>query len=265
MKVVILNSTHRKQHFGCRLVTSAYEQLCEARDIEIIARVAKRQLYDMAALDKADLVIVNAEGSIHHGKNELLLRAARRWPCVLINGSMEELSEGSNAELANFKLITVRESLTASCLHYEHGTYSEVVPDVIFAHAPELRKIDRTCAVGRFVSDSSSKTGPEHAPRVRQTNYVQELALSNDALLGRFHAICCAAMMRVPFVAWRANTWKNTGLMMDMQNGLNYRPEYDAAKNLIESYGIEPNEMIDVYVDDAHRKVNELFDRIAEL
>lgn len=264
MKAVILNSTHKKPHFGCKLVTSAYEELCEARDIEILARIEKRHSPDLSICDKADIVIINAEGSIHHGKNEFFLDYAKRWPCVLINGSMEELSEGANP--GGFKLVTVRESLTQSYLSDEFGIACELVPDVVFHHLPELRKVDRTCAVDRFVSDSSSKTGPDRALLVRNPQYLMELALSEEALLGRFHAICVAAMMRIPFVAWRANTWKNAGIMRDMGLGFNYRPDYEAARDSIDTYGVRiwPEET-DVYVEDAHRKVNDLFDRIAQL
>jgi hypothetical protein len=89
--------------------------------------------------------------------------------------------------------------------------------------------------------------------------------LSKDALLGRFHAICCAAMMRIPFVAWRANTWKNAGLMQDMDMSYKYRPEYEDAKALIDVIGPGYSIGVDLYVEDAHRKVNALFDRIAQL
>ncbi len=262
MKVVIVNSTHRKPHFGCKLVTSAYTELCEARDIEILHRVPKRGEWQL--MDEADLIIVNAEGSIHHGKNEnLLSRISSEYPAVLINGSMEELSTGASFD--DFKLVTVRESMTQSYLSDEFGIACEVVPDVIFHHLPMFRSVDRTSVIDRFVSDSSSKTGSRVATLASSPQFLTYLARADEALLGRFHAICAAAMMRVPFVAWRANTWKNAGIMRDMGLSHEYRPEYEVAKMLIDHLGTLHQGCVDIYVEDARCDVNALFDRIAEL
>jgi hypothetical protein len=137
MKAVILNSTGHRPHFGCKLVWSAYQRLLEERDIELIGYWPKRTKlgHIRRTCDKADIVILNAEGSIHHGNNEDLLRIAERYPSVLINGSMQELSNDAASYLRQFKMLHVREGLTQEYLYNHHGVQAQVTPDVIFYHA----------------------------------------------------------------------------------------------------------------------------------
>lgn len=263
MKVVILNSTHMKQHFGCKIVTQAFETRLAERDVEIIGRYGKRsKTWDMRVLDKADLVIVNAEGSIHHGKNEHLLRVGFEYPAVLVNGSMQALTEDATVELAEFHFVTVREYMTRNYLAAEFGCMSKVVPDVIFTFAENMEPLDRTLAVGQFVSDSSNKDGPDFAPKIGDKDYLTMLALSETACLGRFHAICAAAIMGIPFTAWPANTWKNESIMADMGNFRNYYLTYD---NAVMADIYDNRLQVAEYVEQATKDVDALFDRIANL
>lgn len=270
MKVVIVNAGHNPLHFGCKLTLKAYDNLLAERDIELIGHIPRRVKGDLSGLsdehqrlaDKADLVIVNAEGSIHHGKNEALLKLGYKYPAVLINGSMQAFGTDVTDDLAEFKIVTVRESSTAAYLAAEFGHRVELVADVIFSFAEGFEKVDRELAIGMFITDSSNRDGPDFAPKVRDLDYLTMLGLSSSACVGRFHALCVSAMLGLPFSAWSANTWKNQGIMVDMQVQHNYYATYrDAVLHVPK----EPSATVAAYVDSAEIRVNELFDRIAEL
>lgn len=81
-------------------------------------------------LAEVDLVVVNGEGSIHHGRCNHLLEIATRFPAVLVNAVYQ--SNPRNDALGQFLYRSTRESLSAS--EIQNAGYScEVTPDVIFA------------------------------------------------------------------------------------------------------------------------------------
>jgi len=251
MKVAFSNWKGGKKHFGCKLVGSAFKLLCAERDMEIVS------------LDKADLVIVNAEGSIHDGANENQLDIAKEMPAVLINGSMTALDTVTWEDLAAFQLVTVREHRTCYELDGQLDFQVRVVPDVIFKHLPEIRDMRYLSRSGIFESCSSNKTGPPHATaNVKDPEYVKRLMQSKGACLGRFHGIAVASMADVPFSAFAANTHKNLGIMEDMGVPQHYHQRYESASRFVPG---EVDERVQQYAERAHREVNGLFDRIAEL
>ena len=88
---------------------------------------------------------------------------------------------------------------------------------------------------------------------VREADYVLQMRQSKRGCLGRFHAICVAAMTDMPFSAWPANTWKNEGIMRDMGNQFNYHHNYKMAVTCVP---MEVNPSVTEYAREAQQSVN---------
>ncbi len=248
MKVVLLNDTSDNRHFGCELVGAAYRTLLEERDIELIGVQYRKLVLDRTLCDRADLVIVNGEGSIHDGGYSNLLEIGDEYPAVLLNCSIQNQHLGN---IRQFQIVTARESMSAEYID------SEIIPDLIYTH-----QFRATKGSGSFLSDSSTRLSNTRTLHVRAPEFVQALLGSKTACLGRFHAIAIAAMANIPFSAYPANTWKNQGVMFDMGASENYFGTVEEAQDKIPT---ETLESIQTYVEDAPKKISGLFDRIAEL
>ncbi len=246
MKVVLLNDTSDNRHFGCELVGSAYRTLLAERGIELVGSKYRKEPLDPALCDKADLVIVNGEGCIHHGGYKHLQEIGHQWPSVLLNCSIEEQP---SFDAKDFLLATVRESMS--------GGYTglEVVPDLVFSHT-----VERLSGTHTMISDGSARNYAGMGPRAPQ--FVRTLLSAKHAALGRFHAVCLAAMAGVPFSAWKANTWKMEGIMADMGASDHY---YDEPLDAIENIPATMPDSVGEYAEQAKLKINDLFDRIAQL
>ena len=131
--VVLVNDTSLfNTHFGCQLVGQTMREQCARVGLNIISSLPLQFDRKLAKpwLQKADLVIINGEGSMHHGRHTDLLNLANCFPCALVNCVYQE--NGNHPSLKNFLYVSARESLSANEIH-SHGVACEVVPDLIFA------------------------------------------------------------------------------------------------------------------------------------
>ena len=257
MKVAIANDTaileskDGNTHFGCRMVMAAYHQLLAFRDIEVVGNP-----------DKADLVLVNGEGSIHDDESIDLLELAERWPCVLMNCVFQDISPAYSHLLQNFKHITVRESMSANYME-THGYKPEIVPDLIFSYTlPSFTAKKRD---DLFISDACRSSSYEVGYRsflVRDPRYVEKMSTYRHACCGRFHSICIAAMLNMLFSAYSSNTWKNKSLMADMGVPELYADSQEDAMKIVPY--VCPDS-VKRYVSDAKVKINSLFDRLRDI
>ena len=251
MKVAIYNDTGHRPHFGCKLVMDAYRELLAVRDIELIGNP-----------DKADLVLVNGEGCIHHDQSIDLLALAKTYPCILMNCVFQDISPAHSHLLQNFKHITVRESMSAEYME-SHGYTPEIVPDLIFSHTlPQFRgKRKKSIFFSDREPDASISTG-FYTQSPDEPQFIEKMSAYERACCGRFHAICVAAMLNMPFSAWSSNTWKNEAIMADMGIPDLYADSQRAALIRIPD---ECSDSVARYVTEAKIKINALFDRISEL
>ncbi|KKL48692.1 hypothetical protein LCGC14_2322950, partial [marine sediment metagenome] len=213
MKIVLINDTSDNGHFGCQLVGKAYRDLLDERGVEIIKTQYRREPLDRKACDRADLVIVNGEGCIHHGKYEELLQIGNEYPAILMNCSIQNLANNPYDSLRAFKRVTVRESYTYDYLRRIVGFGAHIVPDVIFAR--KLRRTRPVISKELFTSDCSRRSHQDWSCRAKSPDFLATLSSYSHASVGRFHAACACAMMGIPFTAWRGNTWKVEGLLQD--------------------------------------------------
>jgi hypothetical protein len=145
MKVVLVNDTSLySSHFGCQIIGQVFREQFKRVGIDLILSLPK--LFDENSyrkyFDHADLVVINGEGSIHHGRNLHLVDIADRYPAALVNCVYQQ--NPSSSALKKMLHISARESLSATEIEND-GAVCDVVPDMLFASSL-LRSFPRESA-----------------------------------------------------------------------------------------------------------------------
>ncbi|MEM1373803.1 MAG: polysaccharide pyruvyl transferase family protein [Pseudomonadota bacterium] len=141
-RVVLLNDTATRYHHGCSSVMDAIVRGLESRDLRVTARSPARHDWETDAsfldhLGAADLVVVNGEGTLHHGAaaGERLLRvaghpAAARARVALINALYHANQPEWSAALKRFDLLAARDSASARELEVQSEMAVTWLPDL---------------------------------------------------------------------------------------------------------------------------------------
>jgi hypothetical protein len=273
MRAILVNDTAlRNFHFGCYLVCQAIREQLAKRGIDLVASFSNQvRVEDLTEIkDRFDFIIVNGEGSIHHGRHRVLVELAARFPSFLINCTLQETSPDG---LDLFKYIAVRESMSADFLQRCNVNY-ETVPDVIFVSSALTRYEGQKVTV-RDLGISDSVTGcPGLITRLLYRknfftvkgqvvdDYVRFMVQSKRLCLGRFHAVCLAAKFGIPFSSWDSNTWKIEGIMRDM--GVS-KYHFKTFAEAYENVPTESDASVIKYAQDAPVRVENMFDTILDL
>lgn len=265
----------RTSHFGCQLVGQTFREQFARVGLELAHTLPARleRVGDWRdRLSEVDLVVINGEGSIHHGRFQDLIDLAGDYPCALVNCVYQENPENPN--LKKFKWISARESMSAAAIR-EQGVNVEVVPDVLFASsflrsfvpvtqaAKDFGFTDCAKKVVRRLGPIRFRYRPGFSPKTKVVgDYLNFLASHKRMAIGRFHAAICCSVMGIPFSTWDSNTWKTEGLMYDMGvPQLHFGSRDEALKNAPEAF----SEEIVHFRSDARRRIELMFDQLAEI
>lgn len=272
--VALINDTSLfENHFGCTLVGQTFREQCARAGLDL--KYAFPRDYDFEAiaplLDDVDLVVVNGEGSIHHGRRNHLLNVASRFPSVLVNAVYQ--SNPQNDALGQFLYRSTRESLSASEIQAA-GYSCNVTPDLIFA-SMQLRSFVKPVPVEELgVTDSVLKRrvriGPlklykksyGFSPEGRVADYLKTLSRYKSLCIGRFHAVVAASVLEIPFSCWESNTWKVSGMMQDMRASQYVFSTFDEAMLNVPNF-FDPK--IRSFSEKAVPRIEQMFNEIAEL
>lgn len=250
MKAYIANDCSGKGHFGCTLVMETYR--------EQLKRVGIEEVMDP---DKADLVIVNGEGSLHHGLRTDLIEWGADYPSVFVNGVYD--SNPHDDGMYDFLYVAVRESLSAAELQ-KHGIQASIVPDIILT-SKRVNAAERTYPFlqGTRITDNTTDSESGHSAISDPEKYLCWLAGGRHAVCGRFHAAICCMVMGIPFTTWDSNTHKIRGLMLDAGVFHLHSETQEAAIAKIDLQQTEIEESIKTYVENGKKKINEMFEMFA--
>jgi hypothetical protein len=263
MKIAIVNDTSSAGHFGCELTMQVLNEQILKRGAEIVGSVPfhkdPRDYSELLA--QADLVIVNGEGTLHHGHKHWLIRLGREYPSVLINAVYQ--ANPNDAALKEFKYISVRESMSAAALK-EHGIEAEIVPDLVFS-SKYLQNI-KDCSRGPKAIGIIDSVNPGTFFNITACQsadaFFMKLFKYQRICTGRFHGIVACAVLGIPFVAYRSNTHKNEGLMWDMQAYINY---CDTLAGAMLSVPCNVKQAVNEYAEAAPARIEAMFDKILSL
>lgn len=242
------------------MVGRAYDMLCATRGMEIVGRVpvGKKWQDHRGKLDKADVVIVNGEGTLHGGAEMDMLDVAAHYPSYLIN-TVWQGNGDQEKRLLRFKRVTVRESASARSMLANSGIEPEVVGDVILKVLSGDYPPKRCYSKKPQFIGSVKESDRGWSAAIPALEMCRRIRTCDDALvIGRFHGILLAAMLNVPFVAYRSNSHKNEGVMLDM--GLD---EYFVDPDCLLEHPEVPSETAQDYVRTQRARISKLFDDIA--
>lgn len=145
VNAVILNDTRGHHHFGCHRVMRIIEKNLIERGINILASsLVRRKWWEdrdfLSAAARADLVVINGEGTFHHGSRhaEALLKAADHpaingKPLVLMNALYQSNPSEWRRYLEKFSLVYARDSKSAEELSHILGRSIPYMPDLSMA------------------------------------------------------------------------------------------------------------------------------------
>ena len=251
MQVAIVNDCSGYLHFGCDTVMKVYADEFKKRDVKIRGTIptGRHWVQYSDLLRAVDLVVVNGEGSIHHGNFPELINIAESYPCVLVNSVFEDVPLNKN--LKAFKYISVRESFSKTDME-GHGVSPEIVPDLIFAH-----DFQRPEVTGDRIVIDSIKASYGISPH--RPNALELIGKSKEMVTGRFHGACLALMWGMDFSAYPSNTHKTIGMLTDAGcPHLYFETQEEAEQNVQPFDGSE-------YVKKARQRISEMFDKICFL
>lgn len=216
MKVVIYNDTRERSriHFGCQLVMESFLYQLNRVGIEVIGTLniedVRKGNISYRLLDRADLVIVNGEGSLHHDRRNDLVSIADKYPSVLVNSLFQENKKIDAEALSKFKDIRVRESFSLAEVNRLGVANAKVMPDVIFT-APLLKESRRYKPINSIVVD--------HYKGVKTLQPAESFlpALLDAARVHTIshHAACLCLYYKIPLNTKDLNTFKVQALMND--------------------------------------------------
>jgi len=142
-RVVILNDTSERQHHGCSRVMRILKSGLNDVGFQIIATAPARHDWaaDMnfkAALAAADLIVINGEGTLHHGRpaGEALVRVvdeltARGRPVALVNALYQSNPKLWARHLRQMALLAARDARSGAQM-------AAAAPDVPLRVMPDL-------------------------------------------------------------------------------------------------------------------------------
>ena len=254
--VALFNCTGAAPHVGCLAVTDAHDRMLAARGVRVLHRHGVGQLRDLwtgdragslravaaspvaAHLAAADAVVVNGEGTIHHGAGLHLLSILEAAldmgkPALLVNAVLQDLPDHHDT-LARLTDLTVRDAASASYL-LAFGIPHRLVPDSIlaaaFGDAPGTDLGGRVVltdihpalvaelapaldALSAALGDSAAAYPLSHpARRTDWRSAVATFRTASVVVTGRHHGVYLAALAGVPFVALPSNSWKVEGTL----------------------------------------------------
>lgn len=144
-KIALFNDTSVSGHFGCDAVLASIRTLANKFGGEIIYSHPLGMAWEndraaLNAIQTADVVLVNAEGSIHHSSRRAVSLAAlgphcraNDTPCYLINGTLQGNGADVVRSLGEFSGIWVRESRSQAELQ-RFGLDAQRCPDLSLYH-----------------------------------------------------------------------------------------------------------------------------------
>ncbi len=231
---------HSNYHGGCAAVIRTLRRLANEKGWQV---VGPKQPYDA--------LIVNGEGSMHHGsaifhKKMTILRNAvdKRIPAILVNSVWQDNPHDYDEILKELKLIVVREVLSQHDLSINHGVNSKVFPDLSFFDNIfwSLRKnlngkpgITDFFIPSKSVRPSTVMRGKNVFERLDNSfneacfldlenwswyKMVNSLKTARYLITGRHHAVYAACAAGIPFLASEGNSHKIRGLVVSASSNI---------------------------------------------
>lgn len=142
VSAALMNDTSVENHHGCRRVMRLLEGHLRDRDIIVIARSPIRHKWHrdrqfLSALRQCDVVVINGEGTLHHGRRaaKRLLEIVDHPACLnkkifLLNALYQDNPPDWARYLDKIDLIAVRDQRSAEEIFHQTGREVLTTPDL---------------------------------------------------------------------------------------------------------------------------------------
>ncbi len=224
---------------------------------EVISGWAARQnLEQVQGQDEFDILVVNGEGSMHHGRptfhrkmRELEAAVSRNKATYLVNTVWHNNPNDYDEVLAKLAGVYVRDSLSFVDLLENHGRTSHRSVDLSYfaaehrvTEAPDFAgRAVRTDYLSAAIGDFVDMTHPELTPLPIHSlkanswsSYIAGLRTASLLITGRHHAVYAACRARTPFAAVEGNSHKIRGIIHSAQVSIPIASSQDHLPDLSE-------------------------------
>ena len=263
--VALINSTGHQAHFGCKIVESVFAAEFKRRNLHLMLKIPCGESWKPYGddLKRADLIVVNGEGSLHHNRPKYLelLELANVNRVVLVNSIFQAIPEPKARLLSRFKMVSLRESISQN-LAVKYHPDAIVTPDVFFLYDLLEASRQRLSAGIGFFPAVGEQLISTHDLDVADPLVISKATSYDRFVTGRFHGICLSAMLGKSFSAYQSNSWKNLGIMKDM--GVE-RLHFDTRALAHADVSDLPSKSVRKYVEGACTRIHAMFDRILEI
>ncbi|RKR04250.1 polysaccharide pyruvyl transferase [Kushneria sinocarnis] len=242
IKAILVNDTRAEMHVGCISVINNITDLLASWGIEIIYYHPVTKRWDesddfLSAFNEADVVILNAEGSIHSSNGRAIVLSELGSFCkennkksVILNGTYYNNNDLVYKNISCFDLVYSRDMYSLNNLT-KKGVDAKFSPDMTFyknlgAIGKERNQTsffttdsvfsDISSKLENFCSDKNVNWFPMTNSGLSLESYISTLADASVVITGRFHAVCFCLNIGVPFAFLESNTPKISFLMKDV-------------------------------------------------
>ncbi|WLG88969.1 polysaccharide pyruvyl transferase family protein [Pseudomonas cucumis] len=258
MKVAIFNDTSSYHHIGCLAVSNSHDRMLAEAGASIEYRHYVDEFHDLwrgdekstrdflansslaAEIEAVDAVVVNGEGTIHHGSGLHLLailsyaqELGKRTYLVnavlqevpIYHGVLSKLDDLTVREINSFKYLAalgiesrvVLDSIMGA--HFNPGVDEEyrnkvIVTDCHLSREDVKAVLERACAT---FSSELVYFPLEYENSVNDwQDTLKKFRAAKLIITGRHHAVYLALLAGTPFVALPSNTWKIEGTLAQL-------------------------------------------------
>lgn len=226
MKLYLMNDTGDEAHAGCKAVMRSINgQLARVPGLTVIGRHKVGQFeVDEVAFAKADAVLINGEGTIHHSTKRSqhlmasIMEAKRQGKKVLLVNALFQQYAGPKDLLAGLNLLSVREPRSAAFARVFGGqplTLLDSAADPDFLGQGKATPLTHDLVIGhaqkveRFPLAFNSMEGHKQAMfKGSFDDIVATLRQAKVYLTGQHHGVYAAALAGCPFVTVRSTSHK---------------------------------------------------------
>lgn len=231
MKAALLNDTS-KYHCGCKAVISVLEKQLQDLDATIVYRLISTDTYGGVTLSpdkykEADVIIINGEGSMHHGSGGNILKSVVPWigkkKIFLVNSVWDGQPPSYGNIVSKFDRVFARESISADNM-VDCGIPASkitIFPDLCVQANCDL-PFDTSGRIHNFnntigATNSYLKvTFPVSEININEYNWsalVLTLSTAKAMYTGLHHGMYACIKARTPFVVFKHNCCKIKGVL----------------------------------------------------
>jgi len=255
VKILLGNDTGTAPHLGCQAVSDGHARLLGRAGHEVVHRLFRGGLIGhevgddcqilgslerdeqvAGMLDAVEAVVVNGEGTLHHGAGRcwlalLEIAQRRRKVTVLVNSVFQQM-QGFEATLTRLDDFTVREGRSLVEAR-SRGARPRLVPDSYLAARFSAggqpftgvvvtdwhrQRHDSGLILQQYLVNQTATFVPLVTPDAERlwAALPFRLAGAECLLTGRHHGVCAAIVAGTPFVALGSNTHKVEALLEDL-------------------------------------------------